>query len=47
MIFTKKSILVKTWVSLVLAGSFKKEQVPKIFNLREVVWEILEELVTE
>lgn len=47
MIFTKKSILVKTWVSLVLAGSFKKEQVPKIFNLREVVWEILDELVTE
>lgn len=44
--FTKNSILVKTWVSLVLTGSFKKEQVPRIFNLQDVVWEILNELVT-
>lgn len=47
MVFTRKSILVKTWVSLVLAGTFKREQVPKIFNLRETVWGILDELVTE
>ena len=45
MAFTKNSILVKTWVSLVLCGSFTLEQVPKLFNLKDVVEEIIEGLV--
>lgn len=47
MTFTKNSVLVKTWVSLVVSGAFKKEQVPKLFNLRTTVYEIVDELVGE
>ena len=42
MVFTKDSALVKTWVSLVLSGAYTKEQVPKLFNLREVVSEVVD-----
>lgn len=45
MTFTKNSGLVKTWVSLVLCGVFTLEQVPNLFNLREVVTEIVNSLV--
>lgn len=45
MTFTKDSVLVKTWVSLVLAGTFTLEQVPKLFNLKEVVTEVVNTLV--
>ena len=45
MAFAKNSALVKVWVSLVLTGAFKKEEVPNLFNLREVVWEIVDSLV--
>lgn len=45
MVFTKDSILVKTWVSLVVAGTFTLEQVPKLFNLKSVVSEIVNDLV--
>lgn len=41
MTFTKNSILVKTWVSLVLSGVFTVEQVPRLFNLRSVVNDIV------
>lgn len=41
MMFNKNSALVKAWVSLVVSDTFKKEQVPKLFNLRDVVYEIL------
>lgn len=44
MVFTKDSALVKTWVSLVLSGAYTKEQVPKLFNLREVVDEVVDSL---
>lgn len=44
MVFTKNSALVKTWVSLVLSGAYAKEQVPKLFNLRDVVGEIVDSL---
>nr|DAF81301.1 MAG TPA: hypothetical protein [Caudoviricetes sp.] len=44
MVFTKDSALVKTWVSLVLSGVYAKEQVPKLFNLREVVSEVVDSL---
>ena len=44
MVFTKNSALVKTWVSLVVSGAYTKEQVPKLFNLREVVSEVVDSL---
>lgn len=44
MVFTKDSALVKTWVSLVLSGAYTKEQVPKLFNPREVVSEVVDSL---
>lgn len=47
MTFTKNSVLVKTWVSLVISGVFKKEQVPKLFNLQTVVWGITDALAGE
>lgn len=45
MIFTKNSALVKTWVGLVVSGVFEISQVPKLFNLQEVVEEIVDSLV--
>nr|DAR51686.1 MAG TPA: hypothetical protein [Caudoviricetes sp.] len=45
MTFTKESVLVKTWVSLVLAGTFELDQVPKLFNLKSVVSEIVNSLM--
>ena len=44
MVFTKNSALVKTWVSLVLSGAYTKDEVPKLFNLREVVCEVVDSL---
>lgn len=44
MTFTKDSGLVKTRVSLILSGVFTLEQVPDLFNLREVVTEIINSL---
>lgn len=44
MVFTKNSALVKTWVGLVVSGVYTKEQVPKLFNLREVVGEVVDSL---
>lgn len=41
MIFTKDSGLVKVWVSLVLDGSYTLAEVPNLFNLREVVTEVI------
>lgn len=43
MTFTKDSGLVKTWVHLVQIGTYTREQVPNLFNLREVVYEVLDE----
>lgn len=45
MTFTKDSILVKTWVSLVLTGTFTLDQIPKLFNLKNVVSEVVNTLV--
>ena len=45
MTFTKDSVLVKTWVSLVLAGTFTWDQVPTLFNLKSVVTEIVSTLI--
>lgn len=41
MTYTKESLIVKTWVSLVMAGIYTVEQVPNLFNLRAVVQEVL------
>lgn len=44
MTFTKNSGLVKVWLSLVLGGAYTVEQVPRLFNLRDVVSEIVNTL---
>lgn len=43
MIFNKNSALVSAWVRLVREGTFKRDNVPKLANLQEVVWSILDE----
>ncbi len=43
--FTKNSSLVKSWVSLILAGIYTVEDVPELFNLKSVVQEIVSEIV--
>jgi len=37
MVFTPDSGLVKVWVSLVLAGVYTLDEVPALYNLKEVV----------
>ena len=41
MTFTKNSGLVKVWVSLVLGGAYTVDEVPRLFNLRAVVSEVI------
>ena len=41
MAFTRNSGLVKVWVSLVLAGTYTLDQVPQLFNLKDVVTEVV------
>jgi len=41
MTFTKDSGLVKVWVSLVMAGTYKIEEVPALYNLKTVVSDII------
>jgi hypothetical protein len=43
MTFTKDSGLVKVWVRLVQNGTYTREKVPVLYNLREVVYEVLDE----
>lgn len=47
MMFTKNSVLVKTWVSLVISGVFTAEQVPRLFNLKAIVSDIVAGLTGE
>lgn len=42
--FTKKHQIVKSWVALVVGGIYTYDQVPKLFNLRDVVAEVLAEI---
>lgn len=44
MVFTPKSAIVKSWVNLILIGIYDREDVPKLYNLQEVVWGILDEI---
>lgn len=39
--FNKESGCVKVWVTLILNGTYKAEQVPKLLNLQECVKELL------
>lgn len=41
MVLTKNSGLVKVWVSLVMAGTYTLDQVPVLFNLKDVVTEVV------
>ena len=41
--FNRNSIIVKTWVALILAGTYTIDDVPNISNLGEVVQEVLDE----
>lgn len=44
-VLTKESGLVKNvWVPLIMNGTYTFEQCPNLFNLREVVEEVLTEL---
>nr|WP_242851047.1 hypothetical protein [Clostridium sp. L74] len=39
--FNKESGCVKVWVTLIMGGTYKYEQVPKLLNLQECVKEVL------
>ncbi len=39
--FNENSGLVKVWVSLVMVGTYKLEEVPKLNNLKEVVTQVI------
>lgn len=43
MFFTKESALAKLWVKNVKEGKYRREQVPDLFNLRDVVYQLLDE----
>lgn len=45
--FTKKHVVAKTWYRRVANGIATFEEVPNLWNLRDVVKEMLDELVPE
>lgn len=47
MTFNKENGLVKLWVKMVQGGTYTRDQVPKMFNLQEVVADVLDELAEE
>ena len=40
--FKEESIIVKSWVELIKKGTFTRDQIPALGNLREVVFSILD-----
>lgn len=46
-VFSENSVIVKTWVGLVIAGTYTQEQVPNLSNLREMVSKAIEKLKGE
>ncbi len=40
--FDESSQLVKTWVFLVKQGTYTRDQVPKLSNLQEMVYTVLD-----
>lgn len=47
MTFNKESGLVKLWVKMVQDGTYTRDQVPKMFNLQEVVADVMDEQAAE
>lgn len=47
MTFNKESGIVKVWVNLVRNGTYTRDQVPKMYNLREIVSDVLDEQAAE
>ena len=45
--FTTKSALVSLWVKNVNNGNYERVQVPKLSNLQEMVYEVIDAQVTE
>ncbi|MCW6666942.1 hypothetical protein NHG34_05195 [Aerococcaceae bacterium NML190938] len=45
--FTKKHRIVRSWASLINGGVYTMDDVPKLFNLREVVEAVLTEQADE
>lgn len=43
--FKKDSQLVKTWVRLINDGTYTRDQVPRLSNLQEAVWSVLDEAI--
>lgn len=43
MTFNKNSGLVIVWVNMVKSGAYQRDQVPKMFNLQDVVNKVLDE----
>ncbi len=41
MTFTPNSGLVKVWISLVMTGTYKLDEVPNLFNLKPIVSEVI------
>ncbi|WP_163201597.1 hypothetical protein [Clostridium sporogenes] len=42
--FNKESGCVKVWITLIMNGTYKVEQVPNLLNLKECVGEVLQEV---
>lgn len=42
--FDRNSMVVKAWVTMVMAGAYKLEQVPTIFGIKAAVEEVVKEL---
>lgn len=42
--FNKESGCVKIWITLILNGTYKVEQVPNLLNLKECVNEVLQDM---
>ncbi|MBU3176103.1 hypothetical protein KPL47_06940 [Clostridium estertheticum] len=42
--FTKNSGCTKVWITLIIGGVYKFEQCPKLFNLRDMVGEVLKDM---
>ena len=43
MVFTRESFSVQFWLKRIREGNATREDVPPLFNLQEVVWEVLDE----
>ncbi len=42
--FDRNSMVVKAWVTMIMTGVYKIDQVPTLFGIREAVEEVIKEL---